>query len=339
MSAERSAPECARSWEVEAVRDGRLRGNDADSLRRHLQTCAACQREETALDALHHGLAELPRPRLDALAGRRIRQRVLTDHNAWLLRQDRGAAPWRRPRPWVLAASLVALAGAGWWQRSRGTDAALLVARPPLVDVVASAGALWSRKATAHEVRVTLERGELRLGITRDNPKDRVLVVVPDGEIEDFGTVFRVAASAGSTDSVHVEQGSVVMRLRDHAPLRLTAGQAWQRDEGEPVSAASAAPSAAPSAALVPQASSSPRGEPEGRRHTMSRTRAQPLEAAPPSSSDVAGARAEDDAYLHLIELVRQGRGEEARTAAKDYLLRFPNGFRRIEVLNIATRQ
>ena len=48
--------------------------------------------------------------------------------------------------------------------------------------------------------------------------------------------------------------------------------------------------------------------------------------------------RAEDDAYLRIVDLAQRGRVEEARAAAKDYLLRFPNGFRRLEVLNMVTR-
>jgi TolA-binding protein len=42
--------------------------------------------------------------------------------------------------------------------------------------------------------------------------------------------------------------------------------------------------------------------------------------------------RAEDAAYLHALSLVRAGRSEEAFAAAKDYLARFPAGFRRTEM-------
>jgi hypothetical protein len=38
------------------------------------------------------------------------------------------------------------------------------------------------------------------------------------------------------------------------------------------------------------------------------------------------------------VDLLRQGKAAEARARAKAYLLRFPSGFRRVEVLNIATR-
>jgi hypothetical protein len=48
-------------------------------------------------------------------------------------------------------------------------------------------------------------------------------------------------------------------------------------------------------------------------------------------------AREEDQAYLHIVSLLNAHRLTEARAAAKDYLLRFPNGFRREEVLGVAT--
>jgi hypothetical protein len=48
---------------------------------------------------------------------------------------------------------------------------------------------------------------------------------------------------------------------------------------------------------------------------------------------------AEDDAYLQIVELLRSGRAPEARAKAAQYLTRFPNGFRRLEVEKIAQRQ
>jgi len=35
--------------------------------------------------------------------------------------------------------------------------------------------------------------------------------------------------------------------------------------------------------------------------------------------------------------LAREGRIAEARTQAREYLLRFPKGFRRVEMLDLAT--
>jgi TolA-binding protein len=59
--------------------------------------------------------------------------------------------------------------------------------------------------------------------------------------------------------------------------------------------------------------------------------------AAPSATLDRDSARAEDAAYLAVVSLLRRERYAEARVQAKAYLLRFPNGFRRVEMLNVAT--
>ena len=43
---------CARLFEAEAMRDGRLAGAEAASFARHTTTCSACRHEVHALDAL-----------------------------------------------------------------------------------------------------------------------------------------------------------------------------------------------------------------------------------------------------------------------------------------------
>ena len=54
-----------------------------------------------------------------------------------------------------------------------------------------------------------------------------------------------------------------------------------------------------------------------------------PLEPTPVVVDDGA---AEDAAYLRVLALWREGRIEEVRSAARQYLTNFPHGFRRIEV-------
>jgi hypothetical protein len=51
-----------------------------------------------------------------------------------------------------------------------------------------------------------------------------------------------------------------------------------------------------------------------------------------------ASARAdeEDAAYLNAIRLLRNGATDEARHAAREYLRRFPDGFRREEMGRLA---
>ncbi|HEY0463137.1 MAG TPA: hypothetical protein VGC79_02960 [Polyangiaceae bacterium] len=75
---------------------------------------------------------------------------------------------------------------------------------------------------------------------------------------------------------------------------------------------------------------------------------AQPMPGAPAPKGRITRAKreppaagaglenAEDDAYLQIVNLLRTGREPEARAKATEYLQRFPHGFRRLEVENIA---
>lgn len=329
-------PRCARRWEVEAVRDGRLRGHDAESLRRHLETCDLCRAEAADFDALQAGLADLPAPHLDALAARRVRQRVLSDHNTWMLR--RGAqSPGAR---WAaLAAASVLVLGAlayGYARRGHVTPRAAFGA--PVVAVSAAPGARWQRQAQPHEVRVVVEQGELTLRIRRDDPSDRVAIVLPDGEIDDRGTVLTVAVTDGRTRSVRVAEGRVVLSLRGREALDLAAGQAWQLEAPTPNAQRSDSASAAPVSSTPSAAANS-----HARRRSAPKSAGADDGAGPPkpataTASEPLDGKAEDEAYLAIVALMREGRLDAARARAKDYLLRFPNGFRRVEVLNVVAQ-
>jgi hypothetical protein len=55
--------------------------------------------------------------------------------------------------------------------------------------------------------------------------------------------------------------------------------------------------------------------------------------AAPDAQPNTAE---EDAAYLRILALLREGRGDEAKLAAASYLTKFSKGFRRAEVERIA---
>lgn len=55
-----------------------------------------------------------------------------------------------------------------------------------------------------------------------------------------------------------------------------------------------------------------------------------------PSAAEPERDSAEDDAYLQIVYLLRSGREAEARAKASQYLVRFPFGFRRLEVEKVA---
>jgi hypothetical protein len=59
--------------------------------------------------------------------------------------------------------------------------------------------------------------------------------------------------------------------------------------------------------------------------------------AAHAGQASWASDTAEDEAYLHIVALLREGRSAEARLAAFAYLRAYPAGFRRIEVNQVAS--
>jgi len=59
--------------------------------------------------------------------------------------------------------------------------------------------------------------------------------------------------------------------------------------------------------------------------------------APPPARPSLDGEeQAEDEAYLRVVALLREGRHEEAKVAARGYVARFPSGLRRREMDRVA---
>ena len=85
---------------------------------------------------------------------------------------------------------------------------------------------------------VVLERGALWIHVDHSSGEGRLLVVLPDGELEDIGTTFTVSADDGHTTRVAVQEGHVVLRLRGQAAIALGPGDTWMPDP-RPVASAS----------------------------------------------------------------------------------------------------
>ncbi|HEY8943721.1 MAG TPA: hypothetical protein VIM73_05640, partial [Polyangiaceae bacterium] len=253
--------------------------------------------------------------------------------------------------------------------------------------VVADGATSWSRQIHGALETIRLEQGVLSIRFESALQGRRLLVVLPDGELEDIGTTFTVKADAGRTAHVSVKSGKVVLRLRGQPPLVLGPGETWTPSvtpppscstcERAPVAAPSAPPEGPSSSALSaptvrpPQASSTAKAA--GTTRSM---RTSSLSASPSASgallpsrpvSDVAlefraavgalevgdnavaaarfaaflaahpgDARAEDAAYLRVVALQRAGNDALVREAARQYLHRYPSGFRRTEVEALA---
>jgi len=216
-------PACPRLFEVEAVRDGRLGGAEGLSFQRHLASCPRCAREFAELQTLGRHLRDSgSEADADELHVRRERTRLLAAFDAKL------APPERTPaaRGWlfgVAAASLLAFGGLLFFHLRGGLPAATQSA----VVVRANGEASWSRRSEGGLEKVLLERGALSIRVDHAVDRRRLLVVLPDGELEDIGTQFVVSAEAGRTTGVSVQSGSVVLRIRGQAPLSLSAGASW----------------------------------------------------------------------------------------------------------------
>jgi len=325
-----NARACRQLWQVEAARDGRLADKDLARARRHAETCTQCAAEARRLTELSAGIAKLPEKPLDPLSARRVRQGLLAAFNERVLEP----APARAfaHRAWLLAGGLVGALCVSYFWVGRTASPTPTQTRPsPVVEIQASAGARFSDRVEARLERVEFEDGSASLTV-HPHPDRRVQVLLPDGEIADLGTIFHIYVEGGRTQRISVSDGRILVRLCDRQPFTLAAGESWQRET--PLVAANAA--AEPSTAPAPDDSARSRAAPRVHAPTA-RNNAAPVASARGESTTGDTTQAEDDAYLSIIESLRRGRADEARARAKSYLLHFPNGFRRVEVLNLAT--
>jgi hypothetical protein len=344
-----SADRCSRQWQVEAVRDGRIQKSERERVLRHIEQCVQCSREARKLEALGGALHSLPAVPVDALAAHRLRQRLLSDLNSSLL----DARPARAKLDILLALAASGLAAAAFWAVQTGRAQRWIMPQPKpesqLLEVTAEPGARWRELRTGKLTRVELTEGEAAFKIHRTSPAESVTVVLPDGEIEDLGTVFSVSVYGQKTTRISVSQGRILVRLRARPELLLKAGDSWvsQPDAAtsdqrgtRPVPSSSAEPAAALGASAE-TVKRHPAPVPAEKPPALASTgRSEPRSLARSLDAGVApgGSRDEDDAYLEIVSLVRRGRSDAAREAANSYLRRFPDGFRREEVLNVATR-
>ena len=346
-----SAAPCPRLFEAEAMRDGRLTGAERASFERHVAMCPACSREVQALEALAESLRASPpdRAAADELHVRRERTRLLAAFDRALLAPRRSWSVGHRLLwPAAVAALVVAIL-----VLPRVRRPAEAPAHASSAVVHADSTAVWAERMVGDRENVVLERGALWIHVDHSSGEGRLLVVLPDGELEDIGTTFMVSAEDGRTTRVAVQEGHVVLRLRGQAPIALGPGDTWIPD---PRPVASARASVAPSADLAPTARLD-----RGERSTPSPRSSASL-AAPPASDPSVDFRAamaaldvgdnhqaaaafadflekhprdprsEDAAYLRVVALQRSGDSAGMKQAALEYLRRYPAGFRQAEV-------
>lgn len=347
---------CPRTFEVEALRDGRLGGGERAGFERHLSVCSACARELAALERLGAALRDSHPTSPDELEVRRARTRLLVAFNESLVGREaeRGLRVSRRTLA-AFSAGLAVAAATALWFGARSEQPA-----PPAsaVTVRAGAGARWTRKLSEHRELITLDEGQLWIQVRRTGNEPPLRVVLPDGELEDLGTTFTVSAQSGRTTLVTVEEGSVLLRLHGRDPRTIGARGSWgaapeapapREEPFEPIANApsvplSAARRSAPAPALVtaprPLESAgppAPSGASESFKAAMlALNRGDGRDAAARFSRFLEqyprDPRAEDAAYLRVLAHQRSGDTAELQRAAGYYLRAYPAGFRRREV-------
>jgi ferric-dicitrate binding protein FerR (iron transport regulator) len=251
-------------------------------------------------------LAELPDHAPDDVAMRRLRQRVLDSASAPPL--DRGPSRRALARGTALVVAVAVLLGAGaTWQRTRRADA-------PLASVRSSDGSaiVWSRQTDGRTEWIDLHQGLCLVEVRAHGPDERVAVRVPDGRIDDLGTVFEVLVDQGHTKRVRVLDGHVQLWLFGAPGVVLASGETWE--QSTPV--------------LDVKPTTDPNEPSPNVRPSIPRRRLK--------SAVTSDGNEEDAAYLRVLHLLRASKTAEARAAANDYLARFPNGFRRDELRLIA---
>jgi len=336
---------CPRLFEVEALRDGRLAGAELGRFQSHLGLCPVCAAEARALQALALDLrAPSDFGEADELHVRRQRTRLLAAFDAGLM----PAAPPRAAKSWLVPVfglglfSLLGVLAFIFWP-ARPVPTAQAPAKPPEAVIVrADSSAQWSRRLVGRVETVVLVSGALSIRVDHAVSQRRLLVILPDGELEDIGTTFSVSADAGHTTHVTVQDGSVVLRLRGKPPLALGAGDAWS----PPQTAAPAPPS-------VPRARTPrvkmPLGVPAASIDAPAADPSADFRAAMAAFNGGDNARAaagfsaflrqhphdplaEDAAYLRILALQRTGDSAATKRAAEEYLSRYSHGFRHAEV-------
>lgn len=330
---------CPRLFEVEALRDGRLAGAERSDFERHLESCRACSRETRELNELGKKLEAISSP-TDELRVRREKTRLLAAFDRTQLEPKRPFWFAKRVLAFAAAMALIALP-ALFWRSQRAVE----LAPSPTTLVDADSSAKWSRRTEAQRDLVFLERGALRIRVTHSRGSVPLLVVLPDGELEDIGTTFSVSAEAGRTTRVEVEDGSVLLRLRGHAPIAIAAGQDWNATPSPPAAASRGAPSQAEVAPAPPAPSASATAAANDAADEF-RSAMDALHSG--RSADAAGQfarfvarhprdpRAQDATYMRILALQATGDTVAMKAAAEEYLRAYPKGFRRNEVEPLA---
>jgi FecR-like protein len=359
---------CGRTWEAEAIADGRLDGPARASFERHAGICQACGEELRALARIADRVRELPDYASRAIDKRRVRIAVIQRANLHLMRGKRpGLSVWAFAA--IAACTLVlAMVGARYGALKHVPPPPI---RDPAFEIVDVGHASWTTTAAAGVAHVRLSVGTAAIHVEHLASGQRFLVDLPDGDLEVRGTRFQVSIADDRTMRVEVSEGVVALRLFREPEVVLMAGQQWSAPatvEPGPAAASAAPPSRPPNAQalalprspstapaplpLVPRVLEVEPPPPPARVDAAARGESVPtpdpfvasiraFESGDYGAADrlfarfirenPSDARSEDAAFLRAVSRARMGDAAGATRLASDYLQRYPQGLRRPE--------
>src|SRR5258707_13992843 len=100
---------CSRSWEAEAIEDGRLDGRERASFEKHLLSCAICQNEVAELADVRAKMQHAPTFAATPLERRRLRASLLRRAHDQMVDPAR---KHRRAQYWAAAFAVAVVAAA-----------------------------------------------------------------------------------------------------------------------------------------------------------------------------------------------------------------------------------
>lgn len=351
---------CPRAWQAEAVRDGVLSEADRASFERHVATCGECTAERAALARLEAVAQRMPSLVSTPLRRRAQHNELLRRANAQSLAEGGDKAPVRRV--WfMLAACLVGLVLGGlvfsWklpFQRAVEPSFALESSSP------------WTYLERGRAVRLGLATGTYLVSVNKLSSGQRFLLQLPDGELEVRGTRFSVELAARETRRVSVREGRVALRIQGRSEVLLGAGDSWPATKAQAALPSARQQDAIEPPPPATATGSSPSPSAAGRA-SPTRSKGRVVEAAPSllpptesnsrsrAATDFANAmaafnqgdfgtaerlfrefelrypgnsHAEDVLFLRALTHSRRGDHAGASALAKEYLERYPAGFR-----------
>jgi ferric-dicitrate binding protein FerR (iron transport regulator) len=358
---------CSRLWQAEAVEDERLSLADRASFERHLETCSECAAERRALVRLRQLGERLPEPKSDPLRRRALHNQLLRRANELSI----GAARPRLGRARVTLAgfALAAIIVLGvLLVRGRAAEdgIAALAGDEPRYELSARPSSRWHVAQRGAALRLTLTAGSFAIHVDKLNARQSFTLNLPDGELSVRGTRFTVDVDS-RTRRVVVSEGRVVLQLLGQGEVSLGAGDSWPPAPSPPQPSSESAASSA-QASDTPPAVTARSDPPPGARPGTSSAAASRLRPAASSERSSAGgefatamaafsqgdfataerlfqafearypenSHVEDTVFLRAVARLRRGDEPGAKELAREYLRRYPLGFRADEAARIA---